>query len=196
MKKARQIEYQKLQRKDRKEKKDIEKLSKQIKTLEDQLSELKQSHNGIKDNNNTVMEFEAMSPGDILFRRDSIEKKIEIPIEQSDDPSTNIVSVENGEATNITNDGNLLASDETSTLKTSKTMEETVCKIQETENTNLKPSKAALCDSISDTTQININGVSSMVFSEGTWFVIFFPIIFLPLDLKLTIGSFTFFHGS
>lgn len=175
MKKARQIEYQKLQRKDRKEKKDIEKFSNQIKALEDQLSELKQSHNGIQDNNNTVMEFEAMSPGDILFRRDSIEKKIEIPIEQSDDPSTNIVSVENGEATNITNDGNLLPSDETSTLNVLKTMEETVCKVQETENMNLKPSKAALFGSVSDTTKVSTDGVSSVVFSEGTWFVIFFP---------------------
>lgn len=147
MKKSRQIEYQKLQRKDRKEKKDSEKFSNQIKQLEDQLLELKRSEKYSKEND-TIMEFETITAGDIIFGRDSIEKKIENQTEQSDDPSTNIVSVENGESTNVMND-------------------DAVPKSHETENTKGKPTKITLCASDSDASKINTNIISAVIFTEG-----------------------------
>ena len=50
--------------------------------------------------NSTITEFESTFPG-----RDSIKKKIENRTEQSYNPSTNIVSLENGESANTINAG-------------------------------------------------------------------------------------------
>ena len=110
------------------------------------------------------MEFETIAAGDIIFGRDSIEKKVENPTEQSDDPSTNIVSVEIEESTNVAKDGSLLTSDETSTSNISKTMEDAVPKSHEIENT-----KVSLCVSdSSDASKINTNPSSTVIFTEGT----------------------------
>jgi len=165
LKKARQIEYQKLQRKDRKEKKDIEKFSSHIKQLEDQLSDSNESDNNcIKDD--TIMKFEAIPAGNILFDRDSIGKRIENRTEQSDDPSANIVSVENGESTNVKNDRSVLTSDEISTPNISKNV---VPKAHETENMKGKPT-VTLCASDSDVSKINTNGISIVICNEAEIF--------------------------
>lgn len=166
MKKARQIEYQKLQRKERKEKKDIEKFSNRIKQLEDQLSELKQSDKCSRENG-TIMKFETITSSGIIIGRDSNGKKPENRAEQSDDPSTNIVSVENGESTNAMADGNLLTSDESSTPNNPKNIENEAPKGHETENTKDKPSKVTLSASDSNVFKTNINALSTLIFNEG-----------------------------
>ena len=168
MKKARQIEYQKLQRKDRKEKKDIEKFANTIKNLEDQLSELKRRDKS-NQSSGTMMEFETMIPADIIFGRDSIETtKIGNRSEQSDDPSTNIVSVENGESVNISNDESLPTCDETSIPNSSKNATESaVQKADELEKVKGEPTNVTICPSETDIAKIKTNKTSATMFNEG-----------------------------
>ena len=167
MKKARQTEYQKLQRKARKEKKDAEKFLNHIKQLDDQLSDFKRSCKCSKEENDAITEFETLTPGDIIFGRDYIAKKIENRTEQSDDPSTNIVSVENGELANVINDGSLLTSDEIPTPNNLKSTASGVPKAHGAENIKGKPTEETLCASDSDVSKIHTNGISAVLFNEG-----------------------------
>eukprot|EP00536_Pseudo-nitzschia_multiseries_P011588 jgi/Psemu1/206266/e_gw1.404.13.1 len=120
LKKARQIEFQKLQRKDRKEKKDIEKFTKGIKQLEAQLSQLKRSDQ-MKKTSSSGMGFETMAPREVILGHDSLKRNIENQTEQSDDQSTNILFAENGESVNTVNDDNSQSSDQTTYVSNSMT---------------------------------------------------------------------------
>ena len=164
MKESRRIECQKLQRKDRKEKKDIEKLSNQIKELKHQLLELKQTENKSIKENDSIMEIETTTPAGILLGRDSVEKRPNPP-EQSDDPSTNIVSVENGESINTASDGILLTSDDASTSKVSKSVEDGPSLSKENVTAEIKSiaTKVTLCASKSEVS----TGVASSSVNEG-----------------------------
>ena len=133
LKKARQIENQKLQRKERKERKDVDKFTKNIKDIEEKLTEL-EDREKTNQTNDDIADFEAIVPANIIFGRDSIENtKLTNQIDQSDDPSTNMVSVENGEsATNTINDEGLLTCGENSSPDNFKngsgnTLQQNVC---------------------------------------------------------------------
>lgn len=141
----------------------MDKLSNQIKQFEDQLLKLKRNGECLKANDAT-MKFEAMTPGDLILGRDSIVKKVESKTEQSDDPSANIASVENGESASVVNDGSLPTSDDTSTSNVSKIVENVYPKAHGIEKIKGKPFEVA---SVSDASKINTNGVSDASFSEG-----------------------------
>jgi len=111
LKKARQVEIQKLQRKDRKEKKDIEKFTTSIKQLEDQLLQFNHSHrteNSIR----TKIGLEAMAPREVVVGKNSVDKETENRRERSD-MSTKTIPVEHGKSVNAVNDKNLRTSDQT-----------------------------------------------------------------------------------
>ena len=164
-KKARQIDFQKFQRKDRKEKKDIEKFSNQIKKLQEQLSDSETNLARSKENDTESMEPDVATSTD--NSRDCIKKNADITANQSDDPSANIPSVKNGESTNVTNDGSLLTSDETKTGIATKNPEEIAPKAHETENVKGDESKTGFRSS-SDVSKTNTSGTSGLILSEGT----------------------------
>ena len=160
LKKARQIEHQKLQRKERKEKKDIDKFSNHIMQLENRLSELRRSDK-LMDNHGAVMEFERMPQDNIIFGRDSIEKKTDIRTEQSDDPSANIVSVENDESGN-----DRILPDEMPAPNISKNAENLAEKGHES-SVKGKQTNYLLCPSATNTSKLDANETSPLTLGEG-----------------------------
>mmetsp|Transcript_20188 Transcript_20188/g.41918 ORF Transcript_20188/g.41918 Transcript_20188/m.41918 type:complete len:734 (-) Transcript_20188:673-2874(-) len=163
LKKARQIEHQKLQRKERKEKKDIDKFSNHIMQLENRLSELRRSDK-LMDNHGAVMEFERMPQDNIIFGRDSIEKKTDIRTEQSDDPSANIVSVENDESGN-----DRILPDEMPAPNISKNAENLAEKGHES-SVKGKQTNYLLCPSATNTSKLDANETSPLTLGEGEIF--------------------------
>jgi hypothetical protein len=171
-KKARQIENQKLQRKERSERKNIEKFTSNIQDIEEQLSELK-----CQDKTNlaseTITEFEAVVPADIIVGRDSIENtKMMNRIDQSDDPSTNMVSVENGEsANNLINDEGLPTRGETCSPDSLKNdADNTIQNVHDLDNVKDEPPSIILGPS--ETSETNItkyetDNLSDLVLNEG-----------------------------
>jgi len=158
LKKARQVEFQKLQRKDRKEKKDTEKFTNSIIQLEFNLSQLKRKDQ-TKKSNSTIMEFESTFPG-----RDSIKKKKEDRAEKSDDPSTNIVSLEDGESANTINADVPSNSNETTNISknlTGNAYHTTVAKNKSKGNTT-----EVICVAAGDMSKAKMEGISVAVRKE------------------------------
>ncbi|MGK3742463.1 MAG: hypothetical protein ACI90V_009319 [Bacillariaceae sp.] len=170
-KKARQIENQKLQRKERSERKNVEKFTSNIKDIEEHLSELK-----CQDKTNltseTITEFEAVVPADIIFGRDSIENtKMMNRIDQSDDdPSTNMVSVENGESANNTiNDDGPPTRGETCSPDSLKNDadDNTIQNVHGLDNVKDEPTSIILGPSETIIIKNETNNLSDLVLNEG-----------------------------
>ena len=178
MKKARQIEFQKFQRKDRKEKKDIEKFSKQIESLDDQLSDFKRSDKRIEENITSV-DSKPTNPSFTTSDPASVELKNDDLVVQSDEPSANVLPVQNEESTNDMTDGNIDASHQLSTANVSQIREDTVPNSRETEITKGDAIKNGFCSSINDVSKTNTNGTPGVVSSEGM--CCYFQTIYVPL---------------
>lgn len=166
MKKARQIEFQKFQRKDRKEKKDIEKFSKQIERLNDQLSDFKRAGKGIEENTTSV-NVEPRNPSCITSGPASVELKKEDHAVKSDEPFANVLPIQNEELTNDMTDGKIDASHHVSTANVSQVTEETVPNSHETEIMKGDTIRNGPCSSIDDVSKTNTNGAPGVDLSEG-----------------------------
>ncbi len=168
LKKARQIEFQKFQRKDRKEKKDIEKFCQQIKDLQDQLSDLKQSELCTGDND-TSMHVELTNSPPIAAGTASSDSKNDVYAVQPDEPSANILLVQNEKSSNNANDGNKVVSRDTSTENIPENKKEVVPDVHEAESMKTDAREIAVC-STTDVSNPSTKEIPSVVSSEGMWF--------------------------
>ena len=102
----------------------------------------------------------------VVFGPDSVQKKTENRAEQSDNPSANIVSVENGKLTNATNDRSQLTSDETTTVKVTKNKVEMAPMAHEIEPMKRDESEVDFCSS-SEVSKTKTNEISGVFLNEG-----------------------------
>lgn len=140
-----------------------------VKNIEEQLSELK-CQDKINRASDTIMKFEAVVPADIIFGRDSIENtKLVNRIDQSDDPSTNMVSVENGDSANDTiNDEGLPMCGETSSPESLKNeTDDTIQNVHGPDNVNDEPTSIIFGSSEGNMTKNETKHISTLVLNEG-----------------------------
>mmetsp|Transcript_43531 Transcript_43531/g.49071 ORF Transcript_43531/g.49071 Transcript_43531/m.49071 type:complete len:1967 (-) Transcript_43531:117-6017(-) len=169
LKKARQSKNQKLQRKERKERKDADNFMSNVKDIEEQLLEFK-CQEKINRASDTIMKFEAVVPAEIIFGRDSIENtKFVNRIDQSDDPSTNMVSVENGESANDTiNDEGLPMCGETSSPESLKNeTDDTIQNVHGLDNVKDEPTSIIFGSLEANITKDETKHISTLVLNEG-----------------------------
>lgn len=155
-KKARQIEFQKFQRKDRKEKKDIEKFLNQIKNLEDCLSELKRKDKPSEEKDNS-METDAIETGDV--GRISIAQQSENQSAQSDGAHPSKASTATNTPMESKSNGNTVTIDATVTVNVTENAKDSTSNAQETADKKETEDGVGLSSSI--------DSCQSMTLSEG-----------------------------
>ena len=113
MKKARQVEFQKLQRKDRKERKEIAKLTNSIRQLEEQLSQaICTDQADMQCSNQTKLE-KRVDEGVIIANNHDKNEKENLG-EQVKGPSEDVISLKIGDSEYTLHDENPMTSNETS----------------------------------------------------------------------------------
>jgi len=140
-----------------------------VKDIEEKLLEFKCKEK-INRASDTIMEFEAVVPADIIFGRDSIENtKFVNRIDQSDDPSTNMVSVENGESANDTiNDEGLPMCGETSSPESLKNeTDDTIQNVHGLDNVKDEPTSIIFGSLEANITKDETKHISTLVLNEG-----------------------------
>ena len=165
MKKSRQVEYQKLQRKDRKERRDIEKFTRYIKQLEDQLIYLNPKDN-CKKQDDTTLEFETSAPTDLAMHSKFSAKKIAENTGQCENQSDVLVTLGNEESTNPVRDLSEFISKKKTPIQKNSKLNQIFSGTQKTGEIT-ESTKVNLSASDSDATKVTTSGISEATFNEG-----------------------------